>query len=539
MSSVGVTTTPLPHYQRHRTTPLFARIRNSLLRHYRRFSRFLKSSPSIRELPRVVLASILVLSLFRALLHHFVSHEPFDDITDMALYNQKRTDALADWLNRSAEEVIHPSDPTRAFNMSQVLAARKQWDWIYRMITSREHPPVLTKYKKRILRELFLATRYVSTPKVSLGIHKSCNYLNTLPDDQGELTSFTCAPTSHKCPDEEYAKATGFTPMEGNGVSWDEVVLVLVVGAGRDDFLHAITETWLARLDPSATVVIARDMYEPRIPQALLDRPNVEVLNYAGPTGLGSLDTKAFTTWKQVHQLYEKSNKKYFLKVDDDSYLVAHNLLRFLIKLDRWFASKQEPIYFGHPFCGHGDLAALGYATWCYAGGGAYGLNLEALGMLVRQITGGCVYWYDYVGRARNFRPVDDAYGGRYEDVMVGRCLRQAKNRAQRNGTSLLACGSFFPYAPLHYYETFGRDLKAMTKKLGDSYITLHNLMPSAMRYLDEFLNEYPIGGIAPFSLENPRLENELLRICRLEGKKMQCNYESDRHQSDLLGIAT
>ena len=446
----------------------------------------------------------------------------------MEWYEQRRRDALANYLNASDENQLHPSDAARRFNMTEVKEAREQWNFVYRELTRKPNPPVLTKYKTRLLRELYERTHYVPKVKLNLNLHTTCNYLNDIEDD-GDLSSFQCAPTSHKCGDGGFNTTTGFAPVEGYGVTWDDVVIVLMIGRDRTEFLQGIADTWVARLDPAATLLIARDNGYPELPSSIAARENTVVYEYDGPAGMDALDVKALTTWKYIHTRYQMTNKKYYLKIDDDTYLVPHNLLRFLNKLDKWFAPYEEPLYFGHPFCGHGDLEALGYARWCYAGGGAYGLNTEALGMMVRQVLGGCAYFYDYVAKSPTYHPVGDAYGGRYEDVMVGRCLRQAKTRAQVNGTSLLACGSFFPYAPLHYFNTFGKDVAAMTHKLGDTYITLHNVMPSAMRYLDEFLFEYPVGGIVPFSLENPRLQDEMLRICHMEGKKMHCDFESDK----------
>ena len=504
------------------------RLRHQILRRYRLWKISFKNVNCFNEVIRIILGIILMISIFRAVTHHFTPYEPFDDEEDMRMFEKSRHDEIVKWRNRTNESNLHPSDGARSFNMTEVKEARAQWDFVYRELTRRAKPPGLTKYKIRLIRELFARTQYVKTPKLNLHLHTTCNYLNDIQDD-GDLSSFSCAPTSHKCGDGGFSLTAGFAPVEGYGVSWEDVVIVVMIGSNRASFLKGLADTWVARLDPAATLVISRDNGFPQLPQSLANRPNTIVYDFKGPAGLDGLDVKALTTWKYIHTRFEVTNKKYYLKIDDDTYLVTHNLLRFLNKIDKWFAPHEEPLYFGHPFCGHGDLEALGYARWCYAGGGAYGLNTEALGMMVRQILGGCAYFYDYVAKASNYKPVNDSYGGRYEDVMVGRCLRQAKNRAQVNGTSLLACGSFFPYAPLHYFERFGNDVGAMTRKLGDTYITLHNLMPSAMRYLDEFLFEHPVGGILPFSLENPRLQDEMLRICHMEGKKMHCDFESDK----------
>lgn len=449
----------------------------------------------------------------------------FDDVADIALVAAEERAVVE---RRANETSSHFADPLRLANVSTVREARVAWDYIFGELIRKPVMPVLTKYKKRLLKELYAKTFYSRVNKLSSGRDVSCNYVNNvhLQDALG-LTDFECADTSHRCPDGRFDVTPAFMPIEGSWVTWRDVVLVLMVGAGREEFVNAAAETWMARLHPDATIYIARDNGLPSLPQSLLDRDNVVVWEYMGPVGFDKLDLKAFLVWQHAYQKFVSHGKKYFLKIDDDSFLVGHNLIRFLIKVDRWFSGREEALYFGHPFCGHGDLEALGYATYCYAGGGAYGLSIEAIQILIQQIKGGCAYFYDYVAKSPTWRPVDDKYGGRYEDVMVGRCLRQAKTRHKQNGTSLLACGSFFPYAPLHYYDQFGRSPERMYNKLGNNIITLHNLEPSAIRYLDHFIFEYPIGGgIEPFSPENSRL-SELLEVCHLRGKKMYCDWPS------------
>lgn len=524
---------PLPHstpksHPPPRSISIYARLSHRIARRYRRSYLSLKNSSLWREVPRIILAAVLIVSLWRAASRVFVPTDSFDDEADMDLFESRRSVALIAWMNhsRSMDVRLHPSDPSLSYNQTEHRSARKQWNYVFRELTRRSITPTLTKYQKRKVREMYYATRLVPAPKLKANQHTSCNYMDDIKASD-PLSEFSCAPTSHKCPDGGFTPMGGFVPAEGFGVSWEDVVIVMMVGEGREEYLQALADTWVSKLHPAATLVLACDNGLPIVPEALRERPNVIEFHYAGPSGLDNLDMKAITTWKYVWERFEKSNKKYFLKIDDDTYLVAHNLMRFLTKLDRMFVAHDEPLYFGHPFCGHGDLAALDYARWCYAGGGAYGLNLEALGMMVQQILDGCSYFTDYVKKAPNNHPEDDAYGGRYEDVMVGRCLREAAVYGGTNGTSLLACGSFFPYSPLRYYESFDNNLSAMTRKLGDSYITLHNIMPSAMRYLDDFLFDFPIGGTAPFSLENPRLTEELLRICRLEGKKMYCDMDA------------
>lgn len=456
-------------------------------------------------------------------MHDWVFQTKFDDNADMDLIAVQDAEYVRQKQNESG---AYFGDPLRLLNASDVRQHRLAWDYIYGSLRRNPNPPVLTKYKTRLLRELYAKTHYKVVNKFSPSLDVSCNYMNDI-NDTGSLFSFRCSDTSHRCPDGNFSRQPAFVPKEGSSVTWSNIVIVLMVSAGREAYLDACAETWISRLHPEATLFFGRDGEDPPLPLSVMNRQNTHVYAYEGPPGLDGLDVKAFIVWREVYRRFATEGKKYFLKVDDDAFLVGHNLVRFLNKMEHWMSGVEQSLYFGHPFCGHGDLEALGFATWCYAGGGAYGLSLEALQNLLSQISDGCAYFYDYLANAPGLRPGSDRYGGRYEDVMVGRCLRQARTRNQLRGTSLLACGSFIPYAPLHYYEQFGMSKEAMSKKLDGDIITIHSLEPSAIRYLDHMVFEYPLNeDVSLFSASNKRVQ-ELIDVCKMDGKKMSCDLSS------------
>lgn len=444
----------------------------------------------------------------------------FDDVSDMLKIAEEDEASVRWYRNRTANGF---DNSVLQSNPKETRESRLAWDYIYGEIVRKPVRSVLTKYQTRLLRDLFARTNYTVMDKYAPAMDVSCNNVNDI-NDQGSLYSFSCSETSHKCPDGSFSQQSVFAPREGSSVTWENVVIVLMVSAGREPYLEAASETWISRLHPDATLFFARDAIEPDFPGSISGRQNTIIFDYPGPFGLDSLDVKAFLSLSKAFDMFAAKGKRYFLKIDIDSLLLGHNLIRFLNKLEHWFSSREQALYFGHPFCGHGDNPALGYARWCYAGGGAYGLSVEALQILIAQIRGGCEYFYDYVAKAPNFRPADNKYGGRYEDVMVGRCLRQARTRTQMRGTSLLACGSFFPYAPLHYYTEFGNSKEAMCTKLEGDIIAIHNLEPSAIRYLDQMVFEYPLGGtVASFSPNNIKVQ-ELIDVCGMRSKKMWCD---------------
>lgn len=438
----------------------------------------------------------------------------------MALLAAQDAEYVSKRQNETHTEVM---DPLRGLNKTEIRETRIQFNWLSGEIDRKPTPYVFTKYKKRLFREMYQKCHYDYVNKYAGLADVSCNYLNNI-DDSNSMYSFRCVETSHKCPDGNFVLKPAFNPKEGPTVTWGNVVIVVLVGADRGDYLQAMADTWVARLNEEAELFIARDGKQPEIPHSIMHRKNTVIFDYEGAFGLEDLDTKAYKTWGIVLNRYIMSERNYFLKIDDDTMVFSHNLMRFLNKVNYFMAGYEEPIYFGHPFCGHGDLAAMGYEKWCYAGGGAYGMNKEALLIMSKQISGGCVYFYDYMVNG-NFRPVNDRYGGHYEDVMIGRCLRQAKRREKITGTSLLACGSFVPYAALHYYDRYG-SVEEMCSKLNGDVVTMHNLEVSAIRYLNHILFEFPMGfGKSIFDPHNERMQ-EMVTVCEMRGKKMRCDLE-------------
>lgn len=500
--------------------PQATRLSRRIRRQIKRFRRLYSTS----NLHRFFVLLFLVAFGFPLCVHFFKrlllrSRSAFDDVADMLLVEAEDKEYLERLRNSTLLDV---SDPLRDYNKTDVKISRVEWDYLYGEIVRKPIRPVLTKYKTRLLRELYKRTQYVLSSKYRLARSVSCNYANNV-NDESSPHPFTCTPTSHRCPDGSFLPASLFSPREGTSVTWEHVVIVLLISKGRDDFLRAAIDTWISRLQEEATLFFVRDVGV-SLPEELTKRPNTFIYDYTEETGMQTLDLKALIGWKEVHRFFAFKGKKYFLKVDDDTFLMGHNLIRFLNKMEYFSSGMEEALYFGHPFCGHGDLKALNYETWCYAGGGAYGLSYEALTIFLQQVKDGCAYFYDYILKAPNLLPEEDRYGGRYEDIMVGRCLRQARTRLQDRGTSLLACGSFFPYAPLHYYEAFGNSTEAMSKKLDGDPITIHNLEPSAIRFLDHLMYEYPLGGdVKPFSPENEHVQ-ELIDHCHMNGKKMSCD---------------
>ena len=146
-----------------------------------------------------------------------------------------------------------------------------------------------------------------------------------------------------------------------------------------------------------------------------------------GITETGSIDVmieKSLKCWDYIFDKY-RDEYDYFIKADDDTYVVVENLRHFLDVR----GSIEVPFYAGRYFKSSDEFNA---------GGAGYVLNRKALDILI------CEFIYKRSGKAEcpdgvakgtwEKRPVESPVEplkpcvikkGNHEDVMVGRCLRR------------------------------------------------------------------------------------------------------------------
>ncbi len=121
------------------------------------------------------------------------------------------------------------------------------------------------------------------------------------------------------------------------------------------------------------------------------------------------------------------SDADWFMKADDDTYVVVENL--------RYFLSSQnssQPIYFG---CKFKPYVSQGYMS----GGAGYVLSKEALRLFVEK------------GLSPGHSPkCREAKEGGAEDVDMGQCL-EAVGVSAGDSRDSLGRGRFFPFVPEHH----------------------------------------------------------------------------------------
>jgi glycoprotein-N-acetylgalactosamine 3-beta-galactosyltransferase len=194
----------------------------------------------------------------------------------------------------------------------------------------------------------------------------------------------------------------------------------------------------------------------------------VEVL-----TGREHLTAKTMSAFKYVYQ-HHFNDADWFLKADDDTYVILENL--------RYFLSSQntrEPVYFGQHFA---MFLKQGY----FSGGAGYILSKQALTRLAERPKGLC---HD-----------DDGY----EDAEMGRCMEllgvRTGDSRDRLGRTRFHC--FTPKMHIHggypdwYYQYDQRGGRKGIESISDYAISFHYVSPEDMYNLEFYVYHLRPYGI-------------------------------------------
>lgn len=303
-----------------------------------------------------------------------------------------------------------------------------------------------------------------------------------------------------------------------NALDWNQVVVVLFTSIGREEFLKASSTTWLRRLlqcGDGLQLVIA-SAAGTRFPIELLQHKRVSMRLHRSYS-YGELDERAFDAFRFAREKFPRT--KFFIKVDDDAILIGDWLLKFLRTIN--LATPHSiPMLFGTANCKqeHEQMSLNGFRnSGCHPQGGVYGLNLAAVEIL----SGAkCKHWADLLEEQDKEGKDDDVSAGKLDERMMARCLNEAGN------VSITHCGSFFDQSPSHYAKNlFGYELDRF---IGKTPISFHNLAPSAIRTIDNFLYDAE-AECSPrtdltFNSDGDMRARRFIAKCRKVRNRMECN---------------
>lgn len=193
--------------------------------------------------------------------------------------------------------------------------------------------------------------------------------------------------------------------------------------------------------------------------------------------GREHLTSKTMQAFRYVYDHY-KHKADWFMKADDDTYVILENLRYFLKDYNT-----RDPVFFGHHFK---IIVKQGY----YSGGAGYVLSLEALTRLVT------------IGRNPSFCRQD----GGSEDVEIGKCMQRLGvktiNSTDAMGRSRFHCFDpethLFGEYPKWYYQYVGNGARKGTDSISDYAISFHYVPPQKMYAL-----EFYIYHLRPYGIES------------------------------------
>ncbi|XP_060084504.1 glycoprotein-N-acetylgalactosamine 3-beta-galactosyltransferase 1-like [Ylistrum balloti] len=200
-------------------------------------------------------------------------------------------------------------------------------------------------------------------------------------------------------------------------------------------------------------------------------------------------------TMSMIHYIYRYHLDEYqwFMKADDDTFVVMENLKLLLSKCDH-----QKPIYLGHHFKVH---LKQGYMS----GGAGYVMSQSALRMIVED------------GLQKDLCPRD----GNDEDVDVGRCLEtvgvQPYKTTDKFGRETFHAFSILNYiigpVPVYLLQYPHKPARAGKNCCSQLPITFHYTSPRMMYITEYFLYRTAVYGRQLATIDSDFFKEEVSRL--------------------------
>lgn len=189
--------------------------------------------------------------------------------------------------------------------------------------------------------------------------------------------SFTTQFRKACVPLQQFRDEKGYKFIEPETIGWSNVVFYMIIhnDPSVDVLINAHFTTWLKHIG-DADLVFVTDLDDPRTLEQIVpdssDEVDAKLHLYKSPAvNEGKhIRFKVMDAIRHVTETYANDDtKKYFFKMDADTYVLGPNLLEYVQKLHN--EAYGLPIHFGKLMCGHRHM--------CHSGGAFYGMNKVGL----------------------------------------------------------------------------------------------------------------------------------------------------------------
>lgn len=242
-------------------------------------------------------------------------------------------------------------------------------------------------------------------------------------------------------------------------VKWSDIVFIIFMHDNEkiDELISAHYETWLKRLGKGADVVYVTDGSDKRsketiLPLARTIEASSHVYKSLAVNEGKHLRFKVIDAFRYVGESFKE--KKFFLKLDTDTFVVAKNLFDYLNEL--YYKSYPKPVYFGYAVCPHFVNSCNNLVQcMCYGAGSGYGFNAAGFKAVNDYFTSN-----PEILTEEHKHPRYDRNLLAHEDYMIGVAFSRATN-----GYPIVHCRLMFPYP----FERYGPGFQ-LTKQTAVSY---------------------------------------------------------------------
>jgi len=224
-----------------------------------------------------------------------------------------------------------------------------------------------------------------------------------------------------------------------------------------DELMSGHYETWLKRVGEGADIVFVTDGDDSRkdediLPLASSIKAKSHVYRSGGKNEGKHLRFKVIDAFRYVGETFK--NKKFFLKLDTDTFVVANNLIDYLN--DLYHKSYPRPVYFGYAVCPYFvDKCDDLMQCMCYGAGSGYGFNKAGFNAVNTYFA-----QHPEILKEKHNHPRYDRNLLVHEDYMMGVAYARATN-----GFPIVHNRLMFPYP----FDRYGPGFTA-TKRTAISY---------------------------------------------------------------------